>query len=88
MSQRMEGGWRALTILWQGSVGWVLASVVGFVGAFWMIVDIIWQIATGRNDLNEQSQPAQFISDTISWNAGQVTFAITGGGDGEFRALP
>jgi len=88
MGQRKEALWRIVALLWQATVGYVLAVVIAIVGMLWMVVDIIWQLVTGRNDLSETSTPAQWVSRTLEWNVGQSIYSITGGGDGKFRLLP
>lgn len=88
MSQRMQALGRLWTALWQLTVGWLITVIVTSLGTIWAIVDIIWQLVSGRNDLSESSAPAMVVGDTLRWNATQMTYAFTGGGDGRWRALP
>jgi hypothetical protein len=86
--QRTQVGWRVLALLWQGVIGYLLVLVIGTIAAIWALVDLIWQLVTNRNDLSEDSTPAQWVSMTAGWSADQTVFGLTGGASKEFQALP
>ena len=86
--QRSQVGWRLLALIWQATIGYLLAVVVGTIALVWAILDLIWQLLTNRNDLSEDSTPAQWASRTVGWSADQTVFFLTGGGSGSFYATP
>ena len=88
MSQRTEALWRIWTIIWMAVIGYVLMFVISIVALVWMILDILWQLITGRDDLSTDRAPARAVDATLSWSVGQTIFALTGGGDKGWRALP
>lgn len=85
MSQRMEALWRIAAFLY-GLLASFVTSIVTFVGIIWMIVDLAWQLLSGRNDLSENSYPARLVSGTLRWNVDLLVFSLTG--DGEMQWLP
>lgn len=88
MSARKEALWRIVALLWQAVIGYVFAIIVGTIGAVWMLIDLVWQLVLGSDGLDSNSTVASYIARTLRWNVGQSLYSITGGGDGEFRALP
>lgn len=88
MSQRKQALGRLWALLWQFTVGYVIAIVIGVIGTVWATVDLVWQLLSGRNDLSEGSTPAQWVSRALMWSAGQTIYGLTGGGDGQWVPLP
>ncbi len=88
MGQRKEALWRVIALVWQGVIGFFAGSAIALVAVVWMVFDVIWQFLTGRDGLSAMSTPAEWVSRTLEWIAGQLIYAFTGGGDGEFRAIP
>ncbi|WP_254810602.1 hypothetical protein [Natronosalvus amylolyticus] len=88
MSQRTQALGRVWSLLWQFTVGYVLALIIGIIAMIWAILDLLWQLISGRNDFSEDSLPAQWVSRTISWNATQTIYGLTGGADRKWRPLP
>lgn len=88
MSQRKQAVGRIWALLWQAVIGYLLAIVIGVLAMAWMVVDILWQLITGRGGLSSSSKPAKWIKRTLEWSMGQTLYAITGGGDRKWKALP
>lgn len=88
MSNRTDAAMRIWALLWQFTIGYVLAIVIGVVGTVWAVVDLLWQLITGGDGLSSSATPAQWVSRTLMWSAGQTIYGITGGSDGQWRALP
>jgi hypothetical protein len=85
MGARKDAIMRVWALIWQATVGYVAVTVMGIVGIVWMILDVAWQLITGRDGLGSSSQVAGHIGDAFQWTASQTVFAVTGGGDGRFR---
>jgi hypothetical protein len=88
MGKRMDALWRILAFIWITLVGYVAGTIILLVAIVWGIIDISWQLIVGTDGLDAMSTPAQIVENTLNWVAGQNIYALTGGGDGEFRALP
>lgn len=85
MAYRREAVMRIWALIWQVTVGYVAAAVIGFVAIAWMVLDVIWQLITGKEGLDSGSSIAGHIDNAFEWTASQTVYAVTGGGDGEFR---
>ena len=81
MGMRVDALLRVVALLWVYTVGALIASVVGFIGLLWMLVDVIWQLITGSDGLSSTSTPANWVKGTFMWIAGQTNYALTGSGD-------
>jgi hypothetical protein len=88
MGQRKQAVWRILALLYGTTVASLISTVVLIVGFVWGIVDILWQLLSGRNDLSETSKPATIVEATLMWNVSLLVFALTGGGPGRLEWLP
>ncbi len=88
MSMRMQALGRIWALLWQAVIGYVLAIVIGVVATVWMVIDVLWQLILGSDGLSKDATPAKWVKRTLEWSMGQTLYSITGGGDGEWRALP
>lgn len=85
MGKRRDALLRVWTLLYQATVGYLAALVIGVIALVWMVVDVIWQLIFGSDGLSSSSMLAMQVSDSFEWAAGQTVYAVTGGGDGEFR---
>jgi len=81
MGMRVDALLRVVALLWVYTVGALIASVVGFIGLLWMLVDVVWQLITGSDGLSSTSTPANWVKGTFMWIAGQTNYALTGSGD-------
>ncbi|SDJ33060.1 hypothetical protein SAMN05216226_102160 [Halovenus aranensis] len=88
MAQRSQALWRILALLYGMTIAAFISGIVTLVGFIWMLVDIPWQLITGRNDLSEDSGPASLVSTTILWNTEMLIFSLTGGGPKRLVWLP
>ncbi|WP_337653287.1 hypothetical protein [Halomontanus rarus] len=88
MSQRKRALGRIWALIWQATIGYVLAIVIGIIGAIWATIDLLWSLISGRDDLSSSSTPAQWVSRTVSWSAGQTVYGLTGAGSGKWEPLP
>ena len=88
MGQRAEAVWRILAAIYAFTVASILTTIVFVIGAIWGIVDVIWQLISGRNDLSENSTPATIVGGTFRWQIEMLIFALTGGGPGRLEWLP
>ncbi|UTF52752.1 hypothetical protein [Natronosalvus rutilus] len=88
MSMRKQAIVRLWALIWQFTVGYVLTIVVMIVGNIWMVIDLLWQLLLGSEGLSSGSSVGSYIESFWMWSAGQTVFAMTGGGDGKWRALP
>ena len=86
--QRTQSLSRTWTFIWAIFIGSLIVQVVAVVAVVWGLVDVLWQFLTNRNDLDERSTPARLVSATINWWAGQFVYAVTGGGQGRWHAIP
>ncbi len=85
MGERVDALWRVLALVWQGTLGYVALAIVGIIAFIWMVLDVLWQLITGRDGLDSQSAIAMQVEQAFEWSVGQTVFALTGGGDGQFR---
>lgn len=85
MSKRTDALWRVWALIWQTLMGYIVSIVIGIVAIVWMLIDIIWQLIAGSDGLDSNSTIATHVGDAVRWSAGQTIYAVTGGGDGEFR---
>ena len=88
MSERRQALGRIWTLLWIAVVGYVLTVIVMIIAAIWAILDIAWQLISGRNTFSEDRSPARLTRATVKWAAGQTVYGLTGAGDRRWRALP
>lgn len=88
MAQRSQAIWRVLAFLYGITVASLVTTVVAIVGILWMIIDIPWQLLSGRNDLSETSRPAMIVEETLLWNIQMLIFALTGGGPKKLEWTP
>ena len=88
MGQRAEAVWRILAAIYAFTIASIISTVVLVIGAIWGVVDVVWQLITGRNDLSENSTPAMIIKETLRWHINMLIFALTGGGPGCLEWLP
>jgi len=79
MGQRAQAAWRFLAFLYAITIASLVTGVVAFIGFLWMIVDVIWQLISGKNTLSEKSMPARVVQGTLEWNVKMLSFALTGG---------
>lgn len=86
MSYRRQAIWRIWAFLWSITVGAIITGVVGLVGIVWGIVDVLWSLATGRNDLSESSRPAKIVKETLVWDVDLLIYSLTG--NRQFSWLP
>lgn len=86
MGQRSQALWRILAFLYAITVAAVISGVVGFVAFIWGVIDIAWQLISGRNDLSENSRPAKIVVSTLQWNLDLTIYAFVG--KGRFELLP
>jgi len=49
------------------------------------VLDVLWQLITGRDGLSSSGAVGNHIGEAFSWSAGQTVYSFTGGGDGSFR---
>ncbi len=85
MGERADALWRVLALVWQATLGYVALGIVGIIAIVWMVLDVIWQLITGRDGLDANSTIASQVEMAFEWSVGQTVFALTGGGDGSFR---
>lgn len=85
---RMQALWQVLALIWQAIILSIVTPIILLIGLIWMIIDVLFQFIFNSNGLSAQMAPAQFIKDLLKWHSGQLTFAITGGGDGSFMLTP
>ncbi len=76
---------RIWALIWQATVGYAAAVVIGILAIVWMLLDVGWQLITNKDGLSSGSSLADHIGDAFEWTAGQSVYAVTGGGDGRFR---
>ena len=88
MAQRSQALWRVLAFLYAITVAAFVSGVVTTIGIIWGVVDVLWQLITGRDDLKEDSTPARVVSGTLMWNVNMLIFATTGGGAGRLEWTP
>jgi hypothetical protein len=86
--QRYDAGERIWTLLWQGTVGYVLTAIIAIIGTVWAFVDLLWSAVTNRDDLKSDSKPAKWVSATFNWSIGQTIYGLTGGADECWIAFP
>jgi hypothetical protein len=84
MGKRVDALWRLWALIWQATFGYLALGIIAIVALLWMIVDVAWQLVTGRDGLSSMSTVAMQVENAFDWTAGQTVFALTGGGDGWF----
>lgn len=83
---RMDALVRVFALLWAWVVGAILGSIAFFVGLVWMVIDVVWQLITGREGLDAGGMLASWLQGIVQWGAMQTNYALFG--DGEFKLLP
>lgn len=88
MSERTQALGRILAFVWSFTVAALISGVVSMFAILWGIVDILWQLLSGRNTLSERSAPSNLIKNVLTWNIDLMIYATTGGGPGRLEWLP
>lgn len=86
MGQRGQALWRIWAFIWSITVGAILVGVIGLIGIIWGVIDVLWQLISGKNTLNENSRPATIVYETLMWDIHLLVFALLG--RKQFRWLP
>ncbi|QCW05229.1 hypothetical protein [Natrinema pallidum] len=80
MGQRSQALWRIVAFVYGITVAALISGIVSIVALAWGVVDIFWQLLTGRNDLSEDSRPATIVTETLQWNLDLTIYAFVGKG--------
>jgi hypothetical protein len=83
---RMDALVRVFALVWAWVVGGILGSIAFLVGLGWMVIDVVWQLITGREGLDAGGMLASWLQGIVQWGAMQTNYALFG--DGEFQLLP
>lgn len=87
MGARMEAVWRILGLVWLATIGGLVLIIAGLAGLLWMVVDVIWQLITGRDGPPGRSSAAmRFLKRLWGWGNGQLNYVLFG--EGTFPLLP
>lgn len=85
MAKRTDALWRIWAFIWAFPASF-LASIVSVIGLLWGIVDVLWQLVSGRDGLSASSGPAGIVKATLLWPTELMIYAFTG--DGGMMWLP
>lgn len=84
MGMRMDALWRILAFLWAYTVGGIVATIAVIIGIVWGLVDVTWQLITGRDGLSSSSRPAEIVRESIWWPIRLTVYSLTGKGEMEW----
>lgn len=83
---RMDALLRVFALIWAWFFGAILGSIAFTIGLLWMVLDVLWQLITGREGLSASGMLASWLQGIVQWGAMQTNYALFG--DGEFKLLP